>query len=225
MQIFLHSLLTASIIFAIQPSHAQQSVSAADLKSRIAASFLQVWPSEDISIEIVGCNFRMEQRPAGSTELHRVTSIWLGDLETTPDRVYRDEGQLMGDGSDKTWRDFSVLYKWRTDVLQKHADEVTRWAEKNEHLFSDEGTTDQELKEFLSQMSDGTFGSFFQRNLGWVESRTTLGEISIEPLEVIWSDPNIGTGLSFLSFTYRDTVVDGLIRDLDRYTKENCSAE
>lgn len=214
-------LLTLTLAASPLAAGAQDAPDPTALANRILAAQERPWPQATVRLTFDGCLLRLEQVTDVEAPQKSTLTIWLADLETDPRLVFRGEGQPMSDGV-TTWVDRAVIYPWKRDVLERYADGIAAWGATTTALYDDERTPDAAFATVLDQMKDGTFGTFFQRNTGEAEGTSALGATVREPLDLVWSDPSVGRGMSPLDFTYRDSEIDALLDDLHRYALSAC---
>lgn len=201
---------------------AEQRLSPEHLGKRLTAALHIIWPDEIFRTQFEGCRLHLTQESKDVPKQSSDMSIWLGDLATAPAAVYRDGGQLIEDSAGKTTRHHWVIYGWHPDTLARHSADIDRWGQAYDSLFYAEDTTDQQIATFMTDMSDGAYGPFFQRNTAWARMQVDGVETLLEVEEIVWSDPEIGQGLSPLGLVLPATVMEALITDLHLYKQANC---
>lgn len=209
------------------PALADEAPAPQDLETRLAAALHAAHPTLDLAIDLEGCRLRTTVSMVSPMPMTTTLTVWLADLETAPDRVRRDEGQRMANGSGRTWRDHEVVYRWRPETLEIHAADIARWRRDMDSLlaepdFGDDALAelallDRQMRDFMDAMSRGDYGAFFERNIGWGVGAAPWGE------EIFGVEEIVSEGvLSPLVFTFSDAVIDDLLVDLDRYARSVC---
>lgn len=133
-------------------------------------------PSYSVDVSLQGCRLRLLGHGSGAIGT-RETVVWLADLRLDPTQVWRDEGQLMGDGSGRTWVDYQVVYQWRPEILARYAADIQKWRENIDqahdlmeeimaHPAPEFSIANAEMRRIYEGMIAGAYGPFFQRNHG-----------------------------------------------------------